>query len=169
MSLLHRLADIDCRLTAIEAGQVETLKLLQGPRFVRAFTFLFKIGPKGEITTMSKYFIGAGAALYYSAVFADAAGKVNSLASLPSVSESTGTLKFSPVSTTGNPPAVTDPSFCWQVSCPAGTPPGDFSVGVSGANPDGTTDNTTDTFTVPDDDTVVTTSVSATAPAGSGS
>jgi hypothetical protein len=63
------------------------------------------------------------------------------LSALPTCVDPTGTLVTTPVSTTGSPPAITDPTFAWSIAAPASAAVGaSLPVTLSGTNPDGTID-----------------------------
>ena len=114
----------------------------------------------------NSYLLAPGATGYLSAQFADQAGTINPLSALPTATESTNTLVTALVSTTGSPPAPTDPSFCWSVAAPASAGVGTaFTVDLSGTNLDGTVDPQNVTITIADDDTQVITSFSNLPPA----
>jgi len=89
--------------------------------------------------------------------FTDQSGTAHPLSALPTCTDPSSTLTTTAVSTTGQPPAVTDPTFAWTVAAPSSVTAGqNFTLDLSGTNPDGTTDNSTFPITIATpDDTVV--------------
>ena len=79
------------------------------------------------------------------------------LSALPTCVDPTNTLVITAVSTTGQPPAVTDPTFAWTVAAPASATVGaSLPLTLSGVNPDGTTDDSQFPITIAAvDDTAV--------------
>ncbi len=102
------------------------------PARPRRRVFLF-VGPEG--VEMSSFTINPGQTKTLTAIFADDTGTSEPLSAVPSPSDKSGLLTFSPIGTQ----TPNDGTYKWSVTCPSTVAPGaTFDVSVTASNPDGT-------------------------------